>query len=230
MVRQRGFSADSPAAAPSSSKRGAGPPRSPSAPRADEALACSFLTSADDLTRCPPSDEPEVAFAGRSNAGKSSTLNRLAGRKQLARVSKTPGRTQLINFFQVATGGRLVDLPGYGYARASKTRRDAWGHAIDDYLNNRPNLTGLVLVMDARHPLQPFDETMIAWCAERHQPLLALLNKADKLKRGARTQTLRSVQSQMPEGTSVLAFSATEGLGAAEALAFLRARLNFASE
>ena len=204
--------------------------RSPAAPRADEALACSFLTSADDLARCPPSDEPEVAFAGRSNAGKSSTLNRLAGRKQLARVSKTPGRTQLINFFQVATGGRLVDLPGYGYARVSKTRRDAWGYAIDDYLNNRPNLVALVLVMDARHPLQPFDETMIAWCAERHLPLLALLNKADKLKRGARTQACRKVQSQMPEGASALTFSATEGLGAAEALAFLRARLNVALE
>ena len=213
MVRQRTHGTGSSAAAAGSSG-------------AAEALACSFLTSADDLARCPPSDEPEVAFAGRSNAGKSSTLNRLAGRKQLARVSKTPGRTQLINFFQVATGGRLVDLPGYGYARASKARRDAWGRAIDDYLNNRPNLVALVLVMDARHPLQPFDETMIAWCAERRLPLLTLLNKADKLKRGARAQTLRKVQSQMPEGASALTFSATEGLGAAEALAFLRSRLN----
>lgn len=194
--------------------------------RAGEALTCSFLTSADSLTRCPPSDVPEVAFAGRSNAGKSSTLNRLAGQKKLARVSKTPGRTQLINFFDVASGGRLVDLPGYGYARASKTRRDAWGRAIDDYLNNRPNLVGLVLVMDARHPPQPFDEEMLAWCTQRHLPLLALLNKADKLKRGARTQTLRTVQAQMPESASVLAFSATEGLGATEALAFLRSRLN----
>ena len=229
MVRQRTHGAGSSAAAASSSGVDGGE-QSPSARRVDEALACSFLTSADDLARCPPSDEPEVAFAGRSNAGKSSTLNRLAGRKQLARVSKTPGRTQLINFFQVATGGRLVDLPGYGYARASKTRRAAWGRAIDDYLNNRPNLVALVLVMDARHPLQPFDETMIAWCAERHLPLLALLNKADKLKRGARTQTLRGVQSQMPEGASVMAFSATEGLGVAETLAFLRARLNTALE
>lgn len=194
--------------------------------RAGEALTCSFLTSADNLARCPPSDVPEVAFAGRSNAGKSSTLNRLAGQKKLARVSKTPGRTQLINFFDVASGGRLVDLPGYGYARASKTRRNAWGRAIDDYLNNRPSLVGLVLVMDARHPLQPFDEEMLAWCTQRHLPLLALLNKADKLKRGARIQTLREVRAQMPDSASVLAFSATEGLGATEALAFLRSRLN----
>ena len=189
------------------------------------ALACSFLVSADGLAGCPADDVPEVAFVGRSNAGKSSTLNRLAGRRNLARVSKTPGRTQLLNFFQVAEGGRLVDLPGYGYARAAKVRREAWGRAIDEYLNQRPNLVGLVLVMDARHPLQPFDRDMIGWCAARDLPLLALLNKADKLKRSARAQALRQVQEQLVGEAMALAFSAVEGLGAGEAVAFLRARL-----
>ena len=195
-----------------------------------DALACAFLVSADSLARCPADDVPEVAFVGRSNAGKSSTLNRLAGRKQLARVSKTPGRTQLLNFFQVAVGGRLVDLPGYGYARAAKARRAAWGRATDDYLNQRPNLVGLVLVMDARHPLQPFDKDMIRWCGERDLPLLALLNKADKLKRGARAQALRRVQEQLVGNASALAFSAVAGLGAAEALSFLRTRLGHSPE
>ena len=189
------------------------------------ALACSFLVSADSLAGCPADDVPEVAFVGRSNAGKSSTLNRLAGRRNLARVSKTPGRTQLLNFFQVAEGGRLVDLPGYGYARAAKVRREAWGRAIDDYLNQRLNLVGLVLVMDARHPLQPFDKDMIRWCAERELPLLALLSKADKLKRGARAQALRQVQEELVGDATALAFSAVDGLGAGEAVAFLRRRL-----
>ena len=114
-------------------------------------------------------------------------------------MSKTPGRTQLINFFAVADGGRLVDLPGYGYAKAAKARRDAWGRAIDDYLNHRTNLVGIVLVMDARRPLQPFDAHMIDWAKPRSLPLLALLNKADKLKQGARVQTLRNVQRELGE-------------------------------
>lgn len=188
-------------------------------------LASEFLVSADGLSRCPPADTPEVAFVGRSNAGKSSTLNRLTGRKQLARVSKTPGRTQLINFFAVAGGGRLVDLPGYGYAKAPKSRREAWGHAIDDYLNHRPNLAAAVLVMDARHPLQPFDKAMLDWCRERALPLLALLNKADKLKHGKRMLALRTVEAELPPAATALLFSATTGLGASEATLVVRQRL-----
>ena len=176
-------------------------------------------------------DVPEVAFVGRSNAGKSSTLNRLAGRKRLARTSKTPGRTQLINFFAVADGGRLVDLPGYGYAQASKSRQRAWGRAIDDYLNRRANLAGVVLVMDARRPLQPFDRDMAAWCRQRDLPLLALLNKGDKLKQGERAKALRTVEAELaapPEATALL-FSATTGLGAAAAIAAVRHRLDGAA-
>lgn len=168
---------------------------------------------------------PEVAFVGRSNAGKSSTLNRLAGRKGLARVSKTPGRTQLINFFDVADGGRLVDLPGYGYARASKARREAWGRAIDSYLHERQSLAAIVLVMDARHPLQPFDRDMIAWCEGRGMPLLGLLNKADKLKRGARARALATACAAMPPNGQAVLFSAASGLGSAEVLAAVRSRL-----
>lgn len=184
-----------------------------------------FLLSAEDLRQCPDDNEPEIALVGRSNAGKSSTLNRLTGRRQLARVSKTPGRTQLINFFTVHGGGRLVDLPGYGYARAAKSRREAWGRAVDDYLNRRGNVVGVVLVMDVRHPMRPFDRGMIDWCAERSLPLLALLNKADKLKRGARAQALRAVQASMPPRSAAILFSAVTGLGADEATAILRAWL-----
>ena len=192
---------------------------------ASRPLASEFLTSAGGLDGCPRDDVPEVAFAGRSNAGKSSTLNRLTGRRQLARVSKTPGRTQLINFFTVAEGGRLVDLPGYGYARASKSRQEAWGTAVDDYLNRRDNLVCVVLVMDARHPFKPFDRDMIDWCAVRSMPLLVLLNKADKLKRGERTRVLRSVEADMPPSARTLLFSAVSGMGVAEATEAVRERL-----
>ena len=188
-------------------------------------LASTFLTSADRLERCPFDDAPEVAFVGRSNAGKSSTLNRLTGSRNLARVSKTPGRTRLINFFTVADGGRLVDLPGYGYAKAPKARREAWGRAIDDYLNQRANLVGVVLVMDVRRRLQPFDQDMMAWCGTRDMPLLALLNKADKLKRGARSQMLRTVQAGLDDRAWALLFSAATGLGSAEAVAAVRTLL-----
>ena len=188
-------------------------------------LASEFLLSADRLEACPRDDVVEVAFAGRSNAGKSSTLNRLTGHRQLARVSKTPGRTQLINFFSVSEGGRLVDLPGYGYARAAKSRRQAWGHAVDEYLNRRANLVCVVLVMDARHPLKPYDRQMIDWCTGRSTPLLVLLNKADKLKRGERKTVLRSFETEAPPGARTLLFSAATGLGFAEAVAAVREHL-----
>ena len=191
-------------------------------------LTSSFLTSADRLQRCPVDDVPEVCFVGRSNAGKSSTLNRLTGSRSLARVSKTPGRTQLINFFTVADGGRLVDLPGYGYAKAPKARRDAWGRAIDDYLNRRTNLVGIVLVMDARRPLQAFDTHMIDWAGTRGLPMLALLNKADKLKHGARAQALRDVESELGNHCHAALFSAQTGLGSAGATELVRSWLSTA--
>ena len=183
-------------------------------------IEASFLTSADSLANCPMDALPEVAFAGRSNAGKSSTLNCLTGSRNLARVSKTPGRTQLINFFATSLGGRLVDLPGYGYAKASKGRQKSWGKAVDDYLELRSNLNAVVLVMDIRHPLQPFDVHMIEWGIAAEMPMLILLNKADKLKQGARIAAARSVDSALDGATETLSvmFSAKTGLGSAEAL------------
>ena len=117
-------------------------------------LSAEFLGSAAQLWQCPQDDVVEVAFVGRSNAGKSSTLNRVASNKRLARVSKTPGRTRLINLFDTSWGFRIVDLPGYGYAKASQSERASWNAAVDEYLEHRTNLQGLVLVMDARHPLK----------------------------------------------------------------------------
>lgn len=147
-------------------------------------LPAEFVMSAAGLKGCPDS-VAEVAFAGRSNAGKSSVLNALAGSKKLARTSKTPGRTRLLNYFHVAAGRHLVDLPGYGYARASKAEREGWQKFIDPYLAGREALAGLVLVMDIRHPFQPFDEQILTWAQAARMPVHVLLNKADKLSRGA---------------------------------------------
>lgn len=179
------------------------------------ALTAHFVTSAATFADCPADDEPEVAFVGRSNAGKSSALNRLAGTRGLARVSKTPGRTRLINFFAVAGGGRLVDLPGHGYASAGKAIRQRFGQAIDAYLSRRPNLAAVVLIMDARHPFQPFDEQLVAWAQAAGKPLIILLNKCDKLRHGARVRVERAVAERIASLNAVIAlpFSATTGLG-----------------
>ena len=203
-------------------------------PPADEAsagtpvvrpLACSFLYGAPSLAQCPADALPEVAFAGRSNAGKSSALNRLTRQRKLARTSSTPGRTQLINLFAVACAGRLVDLPGFGYARAPKAKREAWARAVGDYLRRRQNLAAVVLVMDCRHALQPADEGVIASVRGRGTPLLALLNKADKLNRSRQVEVRRDVEAALPPPASVLLFSAVTGLGVAELRRFVAARL-----
>ncbi len=182
-------------------------------------LSLSFLTSAPDLSSCPPGDEPEVAFAGRSNAGKSSVLNRLSGSRQTAKVSKTPGRTQLLNFFTVQGvhgeyGGRLVDLPGYGYAKAGRAAQARWQAAVNEYLSHRDNLAAVVLVMDIRHPLQPYDLEIIDWATASELPLLILLNKADKLKYGAQQRTLQLVRARLRNAPliRVITFSAATGL------------------
>lgn len=178
-------------------------------------LHVSFLKSAPGLEQCPPPDQPEIAFAGRSNAGKSSVLNRLTGSRQTAKVSKTPGRTQALNVFDVRGGGRLVDLPGYGYAKASRASQREWQGNVNDYLSNRQSLVGLVLVMDIRHPLTGFDQELADWAMHSEMPLLILLNKADKLKHGARQQTLRKVRERLKSHplTRVEVFSAQTGLG-----------------
>jgi GTP-binding protein len=204
-----------------SAQKGSAANRSaPDAPR----LAANFLKSAAKLNQCPPAIGPEIAFAGRSNAGKSSVLNRLTGNRRTAKVSKQPGRTQLLNFFDVpGTTGRLVDLPGYGYAQAGKSAQAAWQQSVNDYMNERDALAGVVLVMDIRHPLQPFDIELIEWADPSELPLRILLNKADKLKRGAQGKVLQQVRNAV-EGaalTSVQVFSASSGQGLPELVSTL---------
>src|SRR3954467_15890043 len=143
----------------------------------------SFLRAAGRVADLPPPGPPEIAFAGRSNVGKSSALNALAGRSKLARTSKTPGRTQTINFYALGDAARLVDLPGYGYARVPRAMREEWRALVDSHLSSARTLAGVGLVMDALRGFTPLDEQLIAWLCERR--LLGLITKADKLTRGA---------------------------------------------
>ncbi|WP_428035917.1 ribosome biogenesis GTP-binding protein YihA/YsxC [Amphritea sp.] len=156
-----------------------------------------FNTSASKLSQCPEDNGAEVAFAGRSNAGKSSAINTLTNAK-LARTSKTPGRTQLINFFDTNVEGlRIVDLPGYGYAKVPIAMKEHWQRHLDDYLQNRDSLRGVVLMVDIRHPLKEFDQMMIQWCSEAAMPLHILLTKADKLNRGAAQNALLKMKQDL---------------------------------
>jgi GTP-binding protein len=183
-----------------------------------ERLDATFLTSAPDLKRAPKDSVPEIAFAGRSNAGKSSVLNQITGNRRMAKVSKTPGRTQLLNFFDLNIGGRLVDLPGYGYAKAGKAAQAAWQGSVNHYLSRRNNLVGLVLVTDIRHPGQAYDEELISWSVESELPMQVLLNKADKLSFSAQQKALNAFRSAYPDhpNLSVQCFSASKGKGKAE--------------
>ncbi len=158
-----------------------------------------FLVSAPSLAQCPPEQGAEVAFAGRSNAGKSSALNTLTNNSKLARTSKTPGCTQLINFFQLHNSSnlRLVDLPGYGYAKVSQAMKNKWQEHLSEYLHSRECLKGLILVMDIRHPMQDFYIMMINWAVESELPLHALLTKSDKLSHGAAKNTLLAFRKEL---------------------------------
>lgn len=153
-----------------------------------------FVISAPDIRHLPRDEGIEVAFAGRSNAGKSSALNTLTNQKSLARTSKTPGRTQLINLFEVVDGVRLVDLPGYGYAEVPEEMKLKWQRALGEYLQKRNCLKGLVVLMDIRHPLKDLDQQMITWAVAVGTPVMLLLTKADKLASGARKAQLNMVR------------------------------------
>jgi GTP-binding protein len=176
-----------------------------------------FMTSAARVEQCPPDEGAEVAFAGRSNAGKSSALNAITGRKDLARTSKTPGRTQLINFFALTDGARLVDLPGYGYAKVPEEIKARWRRLMTRYVETRVSLKGLVIVMDARHPLTDFDAQMLGWARAQGLTAHVLLTKADKLSRGAAGATLKQVRSHLGAEASAQLFSAVEKTGVDEA-------------
>lgn len=184
-----------------------------------------FLLSAPTLAQAPPDRGAEVAFAGRSNAGKSSALNAITGVKGLARTSKTPGRTQLLNFFALDDHTRLVDLPGYGYARVPIEVKRAWERTVTAYLERRKSLRGLYLVMDVRQPLTPLDQVLIGWCHAADLPLHILLTKADKLGRGQALAALRAVERELGQGVSVQLFSALTGEGRETAQALLGAWL-----
>lgn len=156
-----------------------------------------FLKSSSKLTNLPPDVGQEVAFVGRSNSGKSSAINAITGVAKLARTSKTPGRTQLINFFELDNGHRLVDLPGYGYAKVPNEVKFQWEKLLDGYLSTRESLKGLILLMDIRHPLKPFDWQMIKWTLSQELPIHILLTKTDKLKRGAANQAFMNVKKEL---------------------------------
>ncbi|GAB4350901.1 MAG: ribosome biogenesis GTP-binding protein YihA/YsxC [Gammaproteobacteria bacterium] len=178
-----------------------------------------FIKSAERLNQAPPDEGWEVAFAGRSNAGKSSAINAVTGIGSLARTSKTPGRTQLLNFFALDARRRLVDLPGYGFAKAPEAVKRRWQQGMESYFRGRRSLRGLVLVMDVRHPLTEFDAMMLSWCAHQGLPVHLLLTKSDKLKRGPAISTLHQVRkavSEFGDLATVQLFSALKKTGIGE--------------
>lgn len=184
-----------------------------------------FLTTVAHLRDLPEDSLCEVAFAGRSNAGKSSAINTLAGRTRLAYVSKTPGRTQHLNYFTLAEGKYFVDLPGYGFAKAPEAVRSQWEGLIGPYLTRRGPLAGLVVIMDIRHPLTPLDLKLIDWFLPTGRPIHFLLSKADKLSRQDQTKILRQVRAEIEKfgagRCSVQLFSSLKKTGVEEAEAVL---------
>jgi GTP-binding protein len=181
-----------------------------------------FVLSAPDLRRLPADTGAEIAFAGRSNAGKSSALNAICDQSGLARTSKTPGRTQLLNVFALDDSRRLIDLPGYGYAKVPEAMREHWRHAVDAYLRERESLRGVVLIMDSRHPLKDFDRQMLAFCRDVDVACHVLLTKADKLSRGEAARTLTLLRRECtaqgwPATAQVFSVLAKTGLDEARA-------------
>ncbi|MBK7355391.1 ribosome biogenesis GTP-binding protein YihA/YsxC [Propionivibrio sp.] len=179
-----------------------------------------FHTTVANLPDLPADAQREIAFAGRSNAGKSSAINSLANHNRLAYVSKTPGRTQHLNYFVLDPGKYFVDLPGYGFAKAPEDIRAQWEGLLAPYLRFRLPLVGLVLIMDSRHPMTDLDRQMIAWFSQTGKPIHVLLSKADKLNRLEQAQTLRDVQAELEkisDNASLQLFSSLSKLGVAEA-------------
>ncbi|WP_126452159.1 ribosome biogenesis GTP-binding protein YihA/YsxC [Sulfuriflexus mobilis] len=180
----------------------------------------NFLVSAQRFNQCPADSGAEVAFAGRSNAGKSSALNTISGVRSLARTSKTPGRTQLINFFALDDERRLVDLPGYGFAKVPERVKQEWQRELTLYLEKRQALRGLILLMDIRHPLKEYDRQLLDWCQSSKLPVHILLTKADKLSRGAGGGILQKLRHQLNKdypNSTVQLFSSLNKQGVEEA-------------
>ena len=180
-------------------------------------LSPDFLKSAQKATQFPADTGREVAFAGRSNSGKSSAINAITARRRLARTSKTPGRTQLINFFEIDETCRLVDLPGYGYAKVAEAVRQRWRVLLEAYFQERRSLTGLFITVDARRGLNDLDQVMLSWSLAAEVPVAVLLTKADKLSRQAGRQKQREIAATVPDDVPLILFSspARQGLEAA---------------
>ena len=194
---------------------------------------CEYTTSAYKLSQLPEDEGSEVAFAGRSNAGKSSAINAIADHNALAKVSKRPGRTQMINFFAISEDKSIVDLPGYGFAKVPIAVKKHWVTTLESYLAERESLKGLVLVMDVRHPLRDLDWKMVQWCHEAKVNLHLLLTKADKLKKGAAMAQLHQVQKQLEEAgvdASLQLFSALKKTGVDDAHSVLDEWFGFTDE
>jgi len=191
-----------------------------------------FLISAGKANQFPQTGS-EVAFAGRSNAGKSSALNTLCDNKGLARTSKTPGRTRLVNFFEIDEDHRLVDLPGYGFAKVPVAMKNEWQKLMTQYLSEQQALNGLVVIMDIRHPLNDYDWQMLEWCDHFQLPAHVLLTKADKLKRGAQQNSLLKTRKLLKDANinaSVQTFSALKKTGLDELVIKLNEWLQLSSE
>ncbi len=189
-------------------------------PKAFSFRNTKFVTSSPDIARLPNNTGAEIAFIGRSNSGKSSSLNAICDQKNLAKTSRTPGRTQLINLFKITDDRHLVDLPGYGYAAVPENMKRQWQHNMTNYLRQRRELTGLVLTMDIRTPLKDHDRLIIDWTIAAQIPLLILLTKCDKLGVNARKEAVGEVRSLLSEfaGTfTIIAFSALKKIGVEEA-------------
>jgi len=176
-----------------------------------------FLTSAHNPSQFVADEGVEVAFAGRSNAGKSSAINALVNRRNFAKTSKTPGRTQLINFFGLRDGQRLVDLPGYGYARVAASKQEHWRALMQEYFATRASLAGIFVMVDIRRELTDFDWMMVDWGLQIGSPVHILLTKADKLKRGPAKATLLKVRKELGDQATVQLFSSLKKDGVEEA-------------
>ena len=182
-----------------------------------------FERSALRLADCPKEPWPEVAISGRSNVGKSSLLNRIAGRKALAKVSQTPGKTRTLNFFRFEVQARLVDLPGYGFARVPPAMQDEWRRCMSEYLAERAQLAGIIQIVDSRHAPTELDQQMVGWMRHRRLPFLLVLTKADKIKRGERAKAKAEARRslELPADQACLFFSAETGEGKREVLSWI---------
>lgn len=192
-----------------------------------------YLMGAAKLDQLPPDEGIEVALAGRSNAGKSTALNAITEQKSLAKTSKTPGRTQLINLFRLDDDRRLTDLPGYGFAKVSKSVKEAWQKTLSTYLQERMCLQALVVFMDIRHPMKETDKQMISWAVSAELPVHVVLSKADKLKSGARKTALMGANkllARMSEDITTQVFSATHKIGLVELIDKLKVWYGFIDE